>query len=362
MANQSSEEPVASAAPIERPATPFYRQVNVVALSLLIIVLAIYLLREFATVLQQLFIAAFLAHLILPMHFWMVRRRVPPLLSFAVILLLFLGGAFGLGLMMYHSVEDFSANWAHYQKNVEKMTRQLGEQLPEPTATKLREYVRQEEPSIGGWVKMVQSALGTFVGFLSQVVLVLIYLVFLLAERVNLGRRLEKGFAGQQSIHAVALVERIQASIGEYLAVKTAMSLAGGLLTTAVLLVFGVDYAVLFGIMAFLLNYIPYLGCWVAVLLPVVLALVQFESPWEALILLVLLLAMQNVIGYVIEPRLAGSRLNLSPLVIILSLAFWGTLWGVVGMILAVPLVVVVKSILENIPETRPLATLLSNE
>ncbi len=362
MANLSSDETPASGTPVAQPATPFYRQVNVVALSLLMVVLAIYLLREFATVLQQLFIAAFLAHLILPMHSWLMRRGVPPGLSFVVIVLLFLGGAFGLGLMMYHSVEDLSDNWPRYQRHVEKMARQIGELLPEPTASQLREYVRKEEPSIEGRVKMVQTALGTFVGFLSQVVLVLIYLVFLLAERVSLGRRLEKGFAGPHSGQTVALVERIHASIGQYLAVKTAMSLAGGLLTTVVLLIFGVDYAVLFGIMAFLLNFIPYLGCWVAVLLPTALALVQFESPWQALILLVVLLTMQNVIGYVIEPRLAGSRLNLSPLVIILSLAFWGTLWGVVGMILAVPLVVVVKSVLENIPETRPLATLLSNE
>jgi predicted PurR-regulated permease PerM len=129
-----------------------------------------------------------------------------------------------------------------------------------------------------------------------------------------------------------------------------------------VLLLFGVDYPIFWGIVAFLLNFIPYLGSWVAVALPVLLSLVQFESPWRAVILLLILLSIQNAIGYAIEPSIAGSRLNLSPLVIILSLAFWGTLWGIVGMILAVPLVVVIKSILENIPETRPLATMLSNE
>ena len=128
-----------------------------------------------------------------------------------------------------------------------------------------------------------------------------------------------------------------------------------------ILFAFGVDYAVVWGLIAFLFNYIPYLGSFVATVLPVLLSLVQFENQGLTLAILVLLLVMQNAIGYLIEPRLAGKRLDLSPLVIILSLAFWGSLWGIVGMILAVPLVVTIKSILEQTAPTQPLARMLSN-
>ena len=101
-----------------------------------------------------------------------------------------------------------------------------------------------------------------------------------------------------------------------------------------------------------------------AVSLPIVLSFLQYaEEPWKPLLItLLLLLLVQRVVDNFIEPRLTGHKLGLSPLLVLLSLAFWGWLWGVVGMILAVPLTVIVKIVLENIPETKPLATLISNE
>jgi predicted PurR-regulated permease PerM len=350
------------APPAGEPATRFYRQIHLVALGLLIFVLVIHLLQEFATGLQHLLISAFLAYLILPLHAHFVRRGVPSALSFVLIVLLFLAASFGLGQMIYRSVEDFSGNWPVYQKNLKGRVVSLTERVPEPVAEQIKQLFQRESPSLDNYMKMLQTAAGTFFDFLSQVVLVLIYLIFILAERMSLHRRLHAAFRPDQAANVQAVVNRINVSIRQYLAVKTAMSFLGGSLTSVVLLLFGVDYPIFWGIVAFLLNFIPYLGSWVAVALPVLLSLVQFESPWRAVILLLILLSIQNAIGYAIEPSIAGSRLNLSPLVIILSLAFWGTLWGIVGMILAVPLVVVIKSILENIPETRPLATMLSNE
>jgi AI-2 transport protein TqsA len=209
--------------------------------------------------------------------------------------------------------------------------------------------------------KFAQAALGTLSNFLSQAFVVLIYLVFMLAERAGLRERLDKAFAAQRVQEIEDVIQRINAAITQYIVVKTCMGLLAGVLTAAVLLAFGVDYALLWGILAFLFNYIPYLGSIVASVLPVLLSLVQFEDPLVTLCILGLLLLVQNLIGYLIEPRLAGRRLDLSPLVIIVSLAFWGSLWGIIGMILAVPLVVVIKTILEHMLPTRPLARMLSN-
>jgi predicted PurR-regulated permease PerM len=126
---------------------------------------------------------------------------------------------------------------------------------------------------------------------------------------------------------------------------------------------FGVEFAVMWGVLNFLFNFIPYLGSNVAVSLPIVLSCLQYaEEPWKPLLITLLLLLVQRVVDNFIEPRLTGQKLGLSPLIVLLALAFWGWLWGVVGMIQAVPLTVIGKIILENIRETRLLATLIWNE
>src|SRR5262249_54128513 len=145
------------------------------------------------------------------------------------------------------------------------------------------------------------------------------------------------------------------------IAVKAWISFVTAILSFAVLAAFRVEFAVVWGILIFLLNFIPYVGVLVAVAPPVLLAFLQFDEVWRGIAVAGLLIGVQVFTGQYMEPRLAGKRLNLSPLLIILSLAFWGYLWGPVGMILAVPLTVVCKIVLENIPETKAVGTLMSN-
>jgi predicted PurR-regulated permease PerM len=332
------------------------------AMGLLIVVLAIHLLQTFATVLQELCVAVFITYLILPAHRWLVRRGVSSVLASVLMVLAFLACSFGLGTMAYNNLRDLRANLPAYQDSLDNLVRRATEQLPGVQPEHIQQFFLAEKSTVDLGMRLAQSALGTFFGFLVQMLVVLVYLVFILAERASIPGRIRAAFTDQrvQQIQGVAAV--INAGIERYIAVKTLMSVLTGTLTTLLLLLFGVDYAIFWGIVAFLLNYIPYLGSWIAVVLPALLSLVQYQSPWLTLALLALLLIAQNTIGYFVEPRIAGTRLNLSPLVIILSLAFWSTIWGIIGMILAVPLVVAVKTVLENIQETKPIATLLSNE
>ncbi len=358
----ASQPPASSPPPaLWEPATRFYRQLIMAAMGLLVLVLAVHLLQLFATVLQQLFIAAFLAYVILPAHRWLVRHRVWPVLSFLVIVLVFLAGAFALGQMIYYSVEDLRRKMPDYEDRFTGFSRKVTKDMFGVEMDPLS-ALRVEHASAGDVGRMVRSALGTFVDFLSNAAVILVYLVFILAERGGFVRRIRAASGELRAADTLAVVDRINAAIEQYIAVKAAVSLLAGVLTTAALQAFGVDYAVFWGFLTFALNFIPYLGSLVATMLPVLLSLVQFESLALTLGVLVTLGVIQNGIGYAIEPRLAGRRLDLSPLVIILSLAFWGSIWGVPGMILAVPLVVTVKTILENIPQTRPIAMLLSNQ
>jgi predicted PurR-regulated permease PerM len=343
-----------------RPAR-FYRQLVMTTLTVVLVAALVFLLDRFAAVLQQLLTAGFLAYIILPVQRWLVRYHVPGPLAFLVIVaaILCLGGV--LALAIQASFADLSAKLPAYQKSFAQLVEDLARDVPG-----LEEYViqpllkRDASPADRG-VQTLRSALSTLVGFVGNAFVVLIYLVFLLAEQAGVRGRIAQAFGPERAPYVLGIVAQINESIAQYISVKTLMSVLGGVLTTAILYGFGVDYAVLWGVLAFLLNYIPYLGSLVATVLPVLLALVQFQSLGYALVLLVALGVMQNGIAYGIEPFLASSRLNLSPLVIILALAFWGALWGLIGVILAVPLTVTIKIVLENIPATRYLAILMSH-
>ena len=148
----------------------------------------------------------------------------------------------------------------------------------------------------------------------------------------------------------------------QYLIAKTLISLATGGVTTGILYIFGVDFALLWGFLTFLLNFIPNFGSIVAGIFPVVLARLQFDSASTALILLVLLVTTQMVMGNVIEPKLLEFSLDLSPLLVLVALIFWGWLWGVWGMILAVPMMSILKIIFENFDTLRPIGLLMSGK
>jgi AI-2 transport protein TqsA len=169
-------------------------------------------------------------------------------------------------------------------------------------------------------------------------------------------------FGDVQGDRIMGIVESINQAISQYIAVKTLVSALAGLLTYAVLAYFKVELAASWGLLVFLLNYIPYVGSLIACALPILLSFLQFSDElWKPIVIAVSLIGIQQGIGNWIEPRMAGQRLDVSPLLIVLSLTFWWTVWGIFGAILAVPLLVIVRIILDNIPETKPIATLISN-
>lgn len=338
----------------------FQRQLNVLAASVVILVGVVYLLMTFATILQHVLVALFLVYLLTPPYRWLVRHRVPPLFSCILMVAGLLVCFTALGILMGNSFADLQEKLPRYRESLGRLVDKATTEIPGLREGLLRRLHGSGEP-LEPATRMLQALLQALSIFLSQSFVVLIYLFFMLAERGGMDQQLRRAFTPERADAIQAFLGRINASITEYIMVKTLMSLLGGVLTWAILLNFGVDYAVLWGLIAFLLNFIPYAGSIVATVLPVLLSLVQFEDPVRTLAILVLLLVMQNAIGYLIEPRLAGQRLDIRPLVIILALAFWGTMWGIVGMILAVPLVVVIKAILEQAPATRPLARMLAN-
>lgn len=191
--------------------------------------------------------------------------------------------------------------------------------------------------------------------------LVFIYVLFLTLEQSTFDRKFERLFPNaERAREAFALRAEINRSIMHYFSIKTGVSVATGVLTGLVLIAIGLPYATLFGFIAFLLNYIPTIGSLIGVIFPSLLALVYYDTLGPFIVIATGLGIIQFSIGNLIEPRLMGSNLNLSGLVIMLSLAFWGAIWGVVGMVLCVPLTVMIVIVCARFESARPVAVLLS--
>jgi predicted PurR-regulated permease PerM len=339
----------------------FVRRLRVATYTVVLIVLAIYLLREFRSVLQPLFIAVFLGFLMHPVHRWLIRRGIRARLAYGVILIAVALGVAAFGWLMYANITQVADNLNVYEDRLEKKIRHIADQLPFETPKLegrfLRHVVAPEQLATA-----VGAALGQVGDFTSWAALTLVYLFFMIAEKVSFPNRINLAFGGLQEERIMGVVDSISQAIGRYIAVKTLVSVLAGLLSYAVLASFDLEFAATWGILIFLFNYIPYLGSLIAVSLPVILSFVQFDEVWKGIVIAIALVGIQQVIGFYIEPRLTGRRLDVSPLLVVLSLVFWGVVWGIVGMILAVPLLVVTKIILDSINETKPIATLISNQ
>lgn len=345
------------------PPSRFMRQLIIVTMGLFLVLMVIYILREFAPILKPLMVSLFIGYAILPVHRWLVVHGVRPMMAYVVILVMILAGVLLFGRLAYSSLEELAYRMPGYEDKVDDLLETCRAYLPESARGDERWSTRSllSLELTGDRIKeILQDLLGNFLGFASAVGVVAVYLLFLAMEKASIPRRVREAFSPARASNILAVIDSVNQGIGEYLAVKTLISFIGGTLTTLVLWLFGVDFYVMWGILAFLLNYIPYVGTLVAVSLPIMLSLVQFDSLWPAISITVLLVLIHQGLA-LFEPRIAGSRLGVSPFLILLALAFWGYIWGITGMILAVPMLVTIKIVLENIPETRPIARLISH-
>jgi len=192
-------------------------------------------------------------------------------------------------------------------------------------------------------------------------VVVCLYATFLLLERRSFETKLARLSDDPARVARISeVVQAINQRIGSYLALKTLLSLLLGVSSYVVMRLFGLEFAALWAVLIFFLNFVPYVGSVLGVVFPVLMTIVQFEDAGTALTMLTLLTALQFGIGNFLDPYVMGNSLNLSPFAILLSLAVWSELWGVPGAFLAVPITSIVAIVLSEFRGTRPVAVLLS--
>jgi len=200
-----------------------------------------------------------------------------------------------------------------------------------------------------------------FTGIAGKTIIVFVYVAFLLYEQRTFDTKIKAMVADVKREKKVrAILKNIDEKIQLYLWVKTLMSALTGALSFFVMKIVGVDFAAFWALIIFFLNFIPTIGSLLGIVFPALLTLIQFDTYTPFIVVSLGLSAVQMGIGNFLDPRMMGESLNLSPLVIILSLATWGTIWGIPGMFLSIPIMVIVTILLAQFPSTRAVAVLLS--
>jgi predicted PurR-regulated permease PerM len=311
-----------------------------------------------AGIVVPILIAGFLAVLSVSPIKYLQKRGLGETVAAVVV---FLGVLIVLSLLSVFvgaSLRDFDENLPVYQRHLRDsldwlLTWIAGQGLSLNLAT-LRESV---DP--GAVVDLAGSLAAATSSVLSNTLFILLTVAFILAEVAGLPRKLRVALDDPDA--DLEDYGQIVQSIQDYLAIKTKVSLGTGLLVFGLTAAFGVDYPLLWGLVAFMLNFVPTIGSIIAAIPAVLLAFVQF-GPERAVGVLVGYLVINVLIGSVLEPRLMGRRLGLSPLVVFLSLVFWGWILGPAGMLLSVPLTMVLKILLEHSDDLRWIAVLLGPE
>jgi len=207
-------------------------------------------------------------------------------------------------------------------------------------------------------MKIVGDLLSQLGNLMTKGFLIFLTLVFILLEASGFEVKLRNALRNpNQSLQKLSKITR---DVKMYLAVKTAISLVTGTLAAILLMIVGVDYAVFWGLLAFILNFVPNIGSILAAIPPILLALIQL-TPGSAIIVTIGYLVINVTLGNFLEPRLVGQRLGLSTLVVFLSLVFWGWVLGPVGMLLSVPLTMTTKIVLQSNDDTRWIAIMLGS-
>ncbi len=200
-------------------------------------------------------------------------------------------------------------------------------------------------------------------GFLGGLILVILYIAFMLVEAKPMSRKLPLAFRDRERHARIQHVSKeIVSALQLYVGVKTLSSTMAGALCYTVLRLIGLDFAETWALLTFALNFIPSIGAIAAVLLPAIVALVQFESIGPLLIVVLGCGLAQFVVGNIVEPAIMGRRLNLAPFMVILSLTVWSTIWGIAGAFLSVPITVCLLIVFGHVPAVRPLAILVSGD
>ncbi len=302
-------------------------------------------------------LAIFLAIICAPPLFWMRKKGIPTVISILLLVFVLLGAEMLFASLIGSSIDEFSRNLPHYQARLRELTGTFITWV-KAQGFEISNEVLLEQLDPGKLMRFSANMLGSLTSLLTNTFMIVLTLVFILSEAAGFPDKVRAMLGNRNAgLHEYGAIMQ---GVNKYLALKTMTSLATGVLVTVLLKILGVNFAIMWGLVAVLLNFIPTIGSIIAAVPAVLLALVQLgpiSAAWVAGGYLII----NVLIGNILEPKIMGSGIGLSALVIFVSMAFWGWVLGPIGMLLSIPLTMTCKIALAGNPETRWLALLLGS-
>ena len=328
-------------------------------------ILLIYILYILSSLLIPLFMAFFLALLLQPLLAWFERKNVPLGLSMIVISVTTVSILYLISMLIYKTgsamVDQKTELLSQINIKINSMLSWFNDFSG--LALSSDEAINQVSKMISAdWLLKSTGNFAEAVGNFSTVFfMTLLYLLVLLGGILKYEQYIRYLSEGKPDTNLLSGFEKVKNSIVTYIKVKVFVSLLTGIGYWIICWSFGLKFALFWGFLAFILNFIPTFGSIIATIPPLLLGLIQIDSIGAFLLLTIILFAAQMIFGNILEPKLMGTSLALNTITVLLGLVFWGYLWGVTGMVLSVPLLVVIKVILEEVPGAEILVRLMGS-
>lgn len=300
-------------------------------------------------------LAVFISIVTSPPFFWLQKKRIPKGISLLLVILFFLIVIFLIGVLIGTSVTDFTTKLPFYEEKLQDQTQAVILWLTENKFIEPDfELSRAFNPA--SVLQIVGDTFNQVGNLFADGFLILLTVIFMMLEISGLPLKLKKILTKPDE--SISRFQAVFKNINKYIAIKTWISLGTGILVYILLLIIGVDYAILWAVLAFVLNFIPTIGSIIALIPPTLLTIIQLGFG-EAAVVLVGYVVINTIMGNILEPKFMGKGLGLSTLVVFLSLIFWGWILGPIGMLLSVPLTITIKIVLDSSDETRWLSVML---
>lgn len=330
---------------------------------ILIVVVAYIVLKELKTILIPFFIAIILSFIFEPLYNFMKEKRVPGAVAIIIIVLIIVAISNITSVFIFTSFNTFAADLPKYEVKFRDMIVKIFYylKLSDTDIANLNESLKMKNLLMQGSItSALTGVFSSIIGIFGDFILILFYVVFILSEMGSIRARIKRAYTAERAGKISEILAETFGDVKKYIVGKTLVNLLQSVVFGLILWAFGVDFYIVWAFLCFIAHYIPNVGSFIATVLPALIAALQFDSIVTAVILVILLIVVQNVIGNILEPKYLGDQLDLSPLLLLFSLIFWGYVWGIVGMILSVPIMSMLKIVLSKFEETKSIAILMS--